>query len=79
MPNLAGRLRRSAMYANGMNQVAWILVGFLWASVKFFASYEAGPPNDVRWSFGQVVPVVLLAGPLLAIFETFSDSTLPSS
>jgi hypothetical protein len=46
---------------------------FSWGLIRLLQTLpieEARAPSD--WSFGQVVPLVLLAAPLLTIFESFS-------
>ncbi|KAL2870547.1 uncharacterized protein BJX67DRAFT_241981 [Aspergillus lucknowensis] len=59
-------------------EVYWLIAGFLWAVYGFLG--EAGiifPFDDAfddikdrSWSFGQVMPVVLLALPLITILQT---------
>ncbi|KAK5037954.1 hypothetical protein LTS07_001421 [Exophiala sideris] len=50
-------------------QVFWLFISFLWGALKFFGTFLLAPQGNSAWTFGQIVPVVLLAAPLLAIAE----------
>lgn len=46
----------------------WLAVGFVWGVIRLKNNLDKGA-DAANWTFGQVVPVVLLAAPLLAISE----------
>jgi hypothetical protein len=50
-------------------QVFWLIAAFGWGCLQFFANWSMYPRGNSDWTFGQVVPVLLLASPLLAIIE----------
>ena len=44
---------------------------FSWGLIRLLQASQVEDRGSSDWSFGQVVPLVLLAAPLLTIFETF--------
>lgn len=67
--------------------MSWLLAILLWGTSKvlsahydeeFYANEDKRQPPDkeysTRWEFGQVLPVLLLAAPLVAIIGTFTSS-----
>lgn len=53
----------------------WLAMGFVWGVIRLKnnlippGKFDKGEADAAIWTFGQVVPVVLLAAPLLAISE----------
>ena len=56
-------------------QVFWLLISFFWGALKFFQTFLRAPQGNSAWTFGQIVPVVLLAAPLLALAEYLYPGT----
>ena len=48
---------------------------FSWGLIRLLQTLQIQDRGFSDWSFGQVVPLVLLAAPLLTIFESFSKGT----
>ncbi|KAJ9616368.1 hypothetical protein H2200_000086 [Cladophialophora chaetospira] len=52
--------------------VTWLIYAFIWGCLRVVDAYHAIPQDrNTDWGFGQIVPVVLLAGPLLTVVEYF--------
>ena len=53
-------------------KVWWLLASFIWGVLQlaFTLLLSDGGNND--WTFGQIVPVLLIAAPLISIFEFIS-------
>ncbi|KAL3473409.1 hypothetical protein BJX99DRAFT_261339 [Aspergillus californicus] len=59
-------------------EIYWLLISFLVGLFSFlldgrfiFAASGANPPESGNWSFGQIMPILLLAVPLINILESF--------
>ena len=60
-----------------MLQITWLTVALVWGTIavlgdrnKAFSYDQNGPLSEQNaWSFGQIVPVVLLLLPFLALVE----------
>lgn len=51
-------------------QVYWLLVSIIWGTIQLLNTRSStSNPSDSEWTFGQVLAVVLLACPLMAIIE----------
>jgi hypothetical protein len=44
---------------------------FGWATGQLSSDLEAADGGNSDWTFGQIVPIVVLAAPLIAIMEFF--------
>ncbi|EXF85572.1 hypothetical protein CFIO01_06878 [Colletotrichum fioriniae PJ7] len=75
------------LFNSMLGEVSWLLAILLWGTSKvlsahydeeFYANEDKRQPPDkeysTRWEFGQVLPVLLLAAPLVAIIGTFTSS-----
>lgn len=38
-----------------------------------------GPQDDTTWSFGQILPVLLIAGPILILVRSGREAFVPST
>lgn len=52
------------------SEVWWLCISFIWGVFKLMWIIQQSDREDNEWTFGQIVPVVLLAAPLLAIWES---------
>lgn len=43
----------------------------IWATLRLADMMEYRPVDESTWTFGQIIPVVLLAAPILATGEIF--------
>ncbi|KAI0128371.1 hypothetical protein BJ170DRAFT_594224 [Xylariales sp. AK1849] len=62
-------------------EVYWMIISLSWGTIKLLNVYEilrfSTIPQDHTWSFGQVLPVVLIAGPMISLLEHFFIYVLP--
>ncbi|KAJ5922724.1 hypothetical protein N7516_010427 [Penicillium verrucosum] len=60
-------------------EATWVLIAFIWGIWRLMLDLSPGNsiiPLDFgkqAWSFGQIVPVLMLAAPLISIAETFKE------
>ncbi|CAI7656863.1 unnamed protein product [Penicillium crustosum] len=67
------------LWASFALEVSWVLIAFLWGIWRLML--DLSPTNMMEaldfsnqvWSFGQIVPVLMLAAPLISIAETFKE------
>lgn len=52
-------------------EILWIVASFSWGLIRLLQTLKIDDHSSSDWSFGQVVPLVLLTAPLLTIFESF--------
>jgi hypothetical protein len=48
-------------------------VSFAWGAIHLVATLSTADAGSNDWTFGQIVPLVLLAAPFIAIIEYFYD------
>jgi hypothetical protein len=65
---------RSALdfYSSMFFEVLWLLVSAIWGSILLYferRTHESYNMGEDQWSFGQIVPVMMLVAPFVAIFE----------
>lgn len=48
---------------------------FAWGIIRLMQTLQIEDRGSSDWSFGQVIPLVLLVAPLLTIFESFFKGT----
>ncbi|KXH62179.1 hypothetical protein CSAL01_05512 [Colletotrichum salicis] len=74
-----------------LGELSWLLAILLWGTSKvlsahYYEEYYANKDkkqqteveHSTRWEFGQVLPVLLLAAPLVAVLGTFASAEKPS-
>ncbi|KAJ5425446.1 hypothetical protein N7465_000516 [Penicillium sp. CMV-2018d] len=60
-------------------EVSWVFIAFLWGIWRLMLDFSPGNTMEAldfskqAWSFGQIVPVLMLAAPLISIAETFKE------
>ncbi|OQD91487.1 hypothetical protein PENSOL_c053G11279 [Penicillium solitum] len=60
-------------------EVSWVFTAFLWGIWRLMLDLSPGntieglDSSNQAWSFGQIVPVLMLAAPLISIAETFKE------
>ncbi|RTE74071.1 hypothetical protein BHE90_011492 [Fusarium euwallaceae] len=52
-------------------QVYWLTLSALWVTRRYFKTRVLGPKEEDEWTFGQVLPLLLVVAPLAAILEQF--------
>ncbi|KAK0382403.1 hypothetical protein CLIM01_00216 [Colletotrichum limetticola] len=68
-----------------LGELSWLLAILLWGTSKVLTAYndeqwytreEEGKKPSTRWEFGQLLPVLLLAAPLVALLGTFTSAEM---
>ncbi|KAJ5967207.1 hypothetical protein N7501_003455 [Penicillium viridicatum] len=60
-------------------EVSWVFIAFLWGIWRLMLDLSPGNTMEAldfskqAWTFGQMVPVLMLAAPLISIAETFKE------
>ncbi|KAI0902053.1 hypothetical protein F4806DRAFT_445545 [Annulohypoxylon nitens] len=65
------------LYASMASDVYWLIVSVIWGTMKVLdlrVILDYSKNQDNSWSFGQVLPVLLLALPLINLIELFLKS-----
>ncbi|KAM0425187.1 hypothetical protein ACHAPT_009504 [Fusarium lateritium] len=52
-------------------EVYWLTLSALWVTRRYLRTRLLGPKEEDEWTFGQVLPVLLVVAPLAAILEHF--------
>lgn len=52
-------------------EVYWLTLSAIWATRRFFKTRQLGPKEEDEWTFGQILPLLLVVAPLAAILEHF--------
>jgi hypothetical protein len=56
-------------------QICWLFAAVVWGTIKILSTRTNLPQNVVdgesQWTFGQILPLLLLCAPLLSIITTF--------
>ncbi len=55
-------------------QVYWLVVSAAWGTLRLAQAKLSVEVDDNEWSFGQILPVFLLIGPLVTAFEVIAES-----
>ena len=55
-------------------QVYWLVVSTAWGTLRLAQAKLSVEVDDNEWSFGQILPVFLLIGPLVTAFEVIAES-----
>lgn len=74
-----GYLEYSSTFSADIEEVWWLVTSFLWGILKLTSTLPLADGGNSDWAFGQVVPVVLLAAPVLAMAEYLYPGKLTQS
>ncbi|KAF2098993.1 hypothetical protein NA57DRAFT_56623 [Rhizodiscina lignyota] len=63
------------VYISMFTEIFWLLISFVWGVLRLSMTIGLDVTVLTRkdWSFGQVVPVILLAAPVISIMEFFYE------
>ncbi|KAM5378820.1 hypothetical protein ACJZ2D_004293 [Fusarium nematophilum] len=53
--------------------VYWLLVSAIWGTIKLFMAKSSAYVDEDDWTFGQILPIFLLLGPLVTTAATFFE------
>lgn len=67
------------LYSSMLGEVLWIIISFSWGLIQLIQTRKSAYGGENDWSFGQVVPVVLIGAPLLTFYEFFYPGERNSS
>ncbi|WYZ36429.1 hypothetical protein EsH8_XIV_000029 [Colletotrichum jinshuiense] len=65
------------LYTSVLAEVVGITISALWGTARLSSTRGLGNPGDNDWTFGQVIPIVLLSSPLVYVFELAYKSGPP--
>ncbi|KAK0618832.1 hypothetical protein B0T14DRAFT_602789 [Immersiella caudata] len=71
---LAGRISAD-LFTSMISEVYWLWVSTAWLTVALFRTRQSVDLDENSFAFGQILPVLLLAGPLEPIVVTFFSVT----
>ncbi|KAK4449659.1 hypothetical protein QBC34DRAFT_404587 [Podospora aff. communis PSN243] len=60
------------LFCSVFAEVYWLIVSVSWGTKKLVATRKFSPGGESSWSFGQVLPLILLAAPLVSFLESLS-------
>lgn len=52
-------------------QAYWLLFSIIWITIRLNELRTSGPRDDGKWSFGQILPLILLIAPVAIALENF--------
>lgn len=57
-------------------ELIWMTLSLLWGFAQIFSWQQNSPVRrfETQWSFGQILPLLLVAAPLIALPEFYADS-----
>lgn len=53
-------------------KIMWVVINFAWGLIHLIRTRTSVFGGDENWAFGQVVPLILLAAPLITVVEYFN-------
>ncbi|KAJ3539856.1 hypothetical protein NM208_g5315 [Fusarium decemcellulare] len=68
-----GRKWCSDRFTNVVNRVYWLLISAIWGTIKLFLTKSTAEVDENDWTFGQILPAVLLLGPFVTAAEIVFD------
>lgn len=54
---------------SGFVQVYWLIISTIWGTIHIFQTRDSVEMDKNEWTFGQILPIVLLIAPLFALAE----------
>ncbi|KAI1383925.1 uncharacterized protein F4822DRAFT_55605 [Hypoxylon trugodes] len=62
--------------------IFWLVVSLAWGTIRTdelrYVLDKSSAPDDTTWSFGQILPVLLIAGPLLILIRSGREAFAPA-
>lgn len=54
-----------------LKQVYWLIISIIWGSLHLLRVRGTSEGGDNEWGFGQIMPMISLAAPLIAVSGYF--------
>lgn len=54
-------------------QTYWLIIALSWATLSLFSVREHGPSSEGTFTFGQVLPLIMLAAPVVSVSWNLID------
>lgn len=54
-----------------LKQVYWLIISIIWGSLHLLRARGTPERGDKEWGFGQIMPMISLAAPLIAVSGYF--------
>ncbi|KAI0150101.1 hypothetical protein F4776DRAFT_192444 [Hypoxylon sp. NC0597] len=74
------------IYSSMASDIFWLTVSLVWGTLKITelravlkGSSSFTHEDDSKWSFGQILPVLLIAGPILILVRSGREAFVPDS
>ncbi|OCL05923.1 hypothetical protein AOQ84DRAFT_379101 [Glonium stellatum] len=58
-----------------LSEVLWLIFSILWGTLRLVVLRSSAEGENNNWTFGQVLPLVSLAAPLVGVVEYFSPDS----
>ncbi|KAK2592368.1 hypothetical protein QQS21_009948 [Conoideocrella luteorostrata] len=68
---LVGKLYADLLTSEA-SDVYWLVVSAIWGTIRFRTAQSSATVSDNEWGFGQILPVFLLVGPIIATIESLA-------
>ncbi|KAH7327769.1 hypothetical protein B0I35DRAFT_403234 [Stachybotrys elegans] len=62
------------VWTSVMFEVWWLLVAFVWGVLRLSQHRLGSHGGDNDWTFGQIIPLIMLAAPLMVIVESLMEA-----
>ncbi|KAK5659365.1 hypothetical protein OQA88_1458 [Cercophora sp. LCS_1] len=62
------------MYTSTVAEVYWLLVSAFWGTLRLFELRKLRSQGEDKWTFGQIMPLVLFLAPSLVFLDTVAKS-----
>ncbi|KAH6976421.1 hypothetical protein BKA56DRAFT_80787 [Ilyonectria sp. MPI-CAGE-AT-0026] len=71
------------IYTSMLSEIYWLLITSLWATARLFRdrwllqrdlASEESAAEEIEWSFGQTLPVIMLLAPLIQVIGAFAGA-----
>ncbi|KAI1768744.1 hypothetical protein GGR53DRAFT_350406 [Hypoxylon sp. FL1150] len=66
-----------SLFSSVLAEIYWLVIALAWGSLSLFGIRSYGPTTERAFTFGQVLPLVMLAAPLFSIFENLIKNFYP--
>ncbi|KAK3385520.1 hypothetical protein B0H63DRAFT_560108 [Podospora didyma] len=73
---LVGKLYAD-LITSGLSDVYWLIISAVWGNIRLLNARSTAFVNENDWAFGQILPLFLLIGPIIATIEAIVPERVP--
>ncbi|KAI1777780.1 hypothetical protein F4818DRAFT_325527 [Hypoxylon cercidicola] len=66
-----------SIFGSFLAEIYWLAISLSWGTLNLFTVRNYGPLSENTYTFGQVLPLIMLAAPLLSILENLFEQLFP--